>query len=159
MAARMRRLVHGLLAAGFALVIALVLWLGQGLPSATDAGMPDAAAADAAATGMARLAPAVPLTGDWRGTLVVGAHRSELHFSLREQDGQLSGTVRFPVGAGVVRAGSRRADQVSLETANTQAATGQLLLTRFSGRYANDQLHLTMLTENGSDALTLQRIR
>lgn len=153
-----------LLTAGFTGLFLLVWWIGRSSPVVMD-DYPDGMAVSinmtSASTGAAAPAALIlqPVTGHWAGNINLGRHQSELLFTIEERNGQLSGTVRFPVGAGVIQTGSRVHNQVSMTTLNTSSGTGQTLRTEFSGQYEGDVMHLVMKTETGADELTLQRTR
>lgn len=159
---RSQPLVNWLLAAGFTGVFLLVWWIGH--PSATPA-EPGSLAASLNATSAGQAAGTLPLviaqpvTGNWTGNINLGSQHSELHFNVEEHNGQLSGTVHFPVGDGIIQSGSRTNNQVSMVTLNHLQVTGQPLLTEFSGTYEGNAMRLTMKTDTGNDELTLQRTR
>lgn len=151
-----------LLAGGFAAVTALVLWIGHepatapaGTATLDAGGMENVAYAGMAA---AQTAALPPVTGNWTGSVTVGRTQIRMDFFVDEHDGQLTGKVRFPVGDGLIQSGSRHNDKIAMETLNHVPSNGQALLTRFNGTYTGDALQLTMITENGSDALMLHRM-
>ena len=148
--------------AGVSAVAATVWWIGQ--PSKLPAGNDMATPASVVVTRVDPRRQDLPaaaavrrISGEWVGWLTVGATPNEFRFSLQEYDGRLSGTVRFPVGDGIVQAGSLSQDQVNLVTLNPVPGSPQGLQTQFSGTYAGDVMHLVMQTEAGYVNLTLQR--
>lgn len=153
----------GLLATGFAGLFVLVWWIGQASPAPEDSAGNAAARFEMASTstGGSLAAPLIrqPVTGNWAGNISLGRQHSELFFNIEERLGQLGGTVRFPVGDGVIQSGSRVHNQVQMTTLNASPSTGQMLRTEFSGHYEGDRMRLVMTTETGTDELILQRMR
>ncbi|MCD6059950.1 MAG: hypothetical protein K0R03_1651 [Moraxellaceae bacterium] len=150
--------------AGVSAVAATVWWIGQPatLPAGNASGMATpppvvATRVDPRRQDLPAAAAVRRISGEWVGWLTVGATPTEFRFSLQEYDGRLSGTVRFPVGDGIVQAGSLSKDQVNLVTLNPMPDSPQGLQTQFSGTYAGDVMHLVMQTEAGYVNLTLQR--
>lgn len=161
---RSQALSAGLLAAGFAGVFMLVWWLGHMSPATEDFSGNTAASIQMTNPRLRGgssppLLVLQPVTGNWSGRISLGRQQSELRFNIGERNGQLSGTVHFPVGDGVIQTGARMHNQVSMTTLNRSPGTGQTLRTEFSGHYEGDVMRLVMTTETGADVLTLQRLR
>lgn len=162
---------HWLPITGFTTAVLLIWWIGRPPALPDEAASTDAPAAGSPATGSfediaglvrpeaGQLQPpaAASIAGRWVGHVEVGNTRTEFRFNLQENNGSLSGTVRFPVGDGIVQAGSLLNGNVTLLTVNDVPATGRRLQTQFTGTHAGDHLYLVMKTENGDVNLTLQR--
>lgn len=97
------------------------------------------------------------LSGVWVGSIGTGAGK-QLQFSLdlRQVEGELSGTARFPIGEVGIEEGKVVGSQVSFTTRHKLPATGQLLLTRFDGQLYAGVLQLTMVSEGAESRLSLK---
>ncbi len=97
------------------------------------------------------------LTGIWVGAIDTGAgKRLQFSLNLREAEGELSGTARFPIGEVGIEYGKVLGTQVSFTTRHRLSATGQPLLTQFAGQLSAGMLQLSMVSEGVESRLTLK---
>lgn len=86
-----------------------------------------------------------------------GGRQALFRFDLKGADGLLTGTASLPIGEASIGNGRISGQRLSFDTQHRLAATGQVVLTRFSGEVDGDTIALDIHSEGAMSRLLVRR--